>query len=198
MVRHWHRGCTTAQGRGAVTVLGGAPEPWDVVRGDTAMLVVGGWLDEMITVVFSNCNDCIILRFSAHSWCVSRILSCATPHIPASCYCRTAPTHSKHPAASPKANTFVACVQKSDWSLKNLIFLDIFHTSVRKDGGWKRCPALSGVFTALTIMGQWYFMLRPSGATVKQKYCLKDQFPETISISKLIHLKGREFEPPHV
>lgn len=50
----------------------------------------------------------------------------------------------------------------------------------------------------LTITGQWYFMLRPPGATIKQKYCLKDQFPETISISKLIYLKGREFEPPHV
>jgi len=87
---------------------------------------------------------------------------------------------------------------KSGIYLKHGIFPHIFLTSVRKEVGWKCCPTLSDVFTALSIMGQQYFTSGPGGATVKQKYCLKDQFPETISISKLIYLEGREFELPHV
>lgn len=39
---------------------------------------------------------------------------------------------------------------------------------------------------------KWYFASRPWAATVKQKYCLKGQFPEAISI--LIYLGGSEFE----
>lgn len=56
--------------------------------------------------------------------------------------------------------------------------------------------AVSEVCTALNVTGRRYFARGPRQTAVEQKYCLKDQFPELISISKGVYLEEREFEPP--
>lgn len=150
----------------------------------------------MISVVFSNRNAYIIPWFPACSWCIPRILSCVTPHIPASCLLQQAEQH--RPAALTQSKYIHYTCAEVRLILEELNFPWRLPHLCEERWGWRGCPALPDVFTALTIIGQWCFMLRPPGATIKQKYCLKDQFPETISISKLIYLKGREFEPPHV
>ena len=53
-----------AHGGGGVTVLGGIQKPWRCGTegcGQWAILVVGGCLDQIILVIFSNLNDPMIL-----------------------------------------------------------------------------------------------------------------------------------------
>lgn len=62
----------------------------------------------------------------------------------------------------------------------------------------KRAGNAAQLFVVFLQHLKWYFALGPWAATVKQKYCLKGQFPEAISTSKLINLWGSEFVPLHV